>query len=235
MGICGMKKPKIVVIEDEVDILEVINYNLSKEGFDVCSALDGEEGLGLIKKEVPDLVLLDLMLPGLDGIEICRKLKTDYSTRSIPIIMVTAKGEESDIVLGLGMGADDYMVKPFRPRELMARIRSVLRRGDFIEEGEGLVSIDELVIDINRHEVKLEGKKIVLTAMEFKLLHFLASHPGQVFTRENLLNHVSSDDTFIIDRNIDVHIRSIRKKLNKHRELIETIHRVGYRFRDKDQ
>ena len=230
-----MKKPKIVVIEDEVDILEVINYNLLKEGFDVCSALDGEEGLALIKKEVPDLVLLDLMLPGLDGIEICRKLKTDYSTRSIPIIMVTAKGEESDIVLGLGMGADDYMVKPFRPRELMARIRSVLRRGDFIEEGEGLVSIDELVIDINRHEVKLEGKKIVLTAMEFKLLHFLASHPGQVFTRENLLNHVSSDDTFIIDRNIDVHIRSIRKKLNKHRELIETIHRVGYRFRDKDQ
>ena len=230
-----MKKPKIVVIEDEVDILEVINYNLSKEGFDVCSALDGEEGLALIKKEVPDLVLLDLMLPGLDGIEICRKLKTDYSTRSIPIIMVTAKGEESDIVLGLGMGADDYMVKPFRPRELMARIRSVLRRGDFIEEGEGLVSIDELVIDITRHEVKLEGKKIVLTAMEFKLLHFLASHPGQVFTRENLLNHVSSDDTFIIDRNIDVHIRSIRKKLNKHRELIETIHRVGYRFRDKDQ
>ena len=230
-----MKKSKIVVIEDEVDILEVINYNLSKEGFDVCSALDGEEGLALIKKEVPDLVLLDLMLPGLDGIEICRKLKTDYSTRSIPIIMVTAKGEESDIVLGLGMGADDYMVKPFRPRELMARIRSVLRRGDFIEEGEGLVSIDELVIDINRHEVKLGGKKIVLTAMEFKLLHFLASHPGQVFTRENLLNHVSSDDTFIIDRNIDVHIRSIRKKLNKHRELIETIHRVGYRFRDKDQ
>ena len=230
-----MKKPKIVVIEDEVDILEVINYNLSKEGFDVCSALDGEEGLALIKKEVPDLVLLDLMLPGLDGIEICRKLKTDYSTRSIPIIMVTAKGEESDIVLGLGMGADDYMVKPFRPRELMARIRSVLRRGEFIEEGEGLVSIDELVIDINRHEVKLEGKKIVLTAMEFKLLHFLASHPGQVFTRENLLNRVSSDDTFIIDRNIDVHIRSIRKKLDKHRELIETIHRVGYRFRDKDQ
>ena len=230
-----MKKSKIVVIEDEVDILEVINYNLSKEGFDVCSALDGEEGLALIKKEVPDLVLLDLMLPGLDGIEICRKLKTDYSTRSIPIIMVTAKGEESDIVLGLGMGADDYMVKPFRPRELMARIRSVLRRGEFIEEGEGVVSIDELVIDINRHEVKLEGKIIVLTAMEFKLLHFLASHPGQVFTRENLLNHVSSDDTFIIDRNIDVHIRSIRKKLNKHRELIETIHRVGYRFRDKDQ
>ena len=218
-----MKKTKIAVIEDEADILEVIDYNLSKEGFDVCSALNGEEGLALVKNEGPDLVLLDLMLPGLDGIEICRTLKTDYSTRSIPIIMVTAKGEESDIVLGLGMGADDYVVKPFRPRELMARIRSVLRRGNFIEEGEGVVSIDELVIDINRHEVKLEGKIIVLTAMEFKLLHVLASNPGRVFTRENLLNHVSSDDTFIIDRNIDVHIRSIRKKLDKHRELIETI------------
>ena len=230
-----MKKTKIAVIEDEADILEVIDYNLSKEGFDVCSALNGEEGLALVKKEGPDLVLLDLMLPGLDGIEICRTLKADYSTRSIPIIMVTAKGEESDIVLGLGMGADDYVVKPFRPRELMARIRSVLRRGNFIEEGEGIVSIDELVIDINRHEVKLEGKIIVLTAMEFKLLHVLASNPGRVFTRENLLNHVSSDDTFIIDRNIDVHIRSIRKKLDKHRELIETIHRVGYRFHDKDQ
>ena len=230
-----MKKTKIAVIEDEADILEVIDYNLSKEGFDVCSALNGEEGLALVKKEGPDLVLLDLMLPGLDGIEICRTLKADYSTRSIPIIMVTAKGEESDIVLGLGMGADDYVVKPFRPRELMARIRSVLRRGNFIEEGEAVVSIDELVIDINRHEVKLEGKIIVLTAMEFKLLHVLASNPGRVFTRENLLNHVSSDDTFIIDRNIDVHIRSIRKKLDKHRELIETIHRVGYRFHDKDQ
>ena len=230
-----MKKTKIAVIEDEADILEVIDYNLSKEGFDVCSALNGEEGLALVKNEGPDLVLLDLMLPGLDGIEICRTLKTDYSTRSIPIIMVTAKGEESDIVLGLGMGADDYVVKPFRPRELTARIRSVLRRGNFIEEGEAVVSIDELVIDINRHEVKLEGKIIVLTAMEFKLLHVLASNPGRVFTRENLLNHVSSDDTFIIDRNIDVHIRSIRKKLDKHRELIETIHRVGYRFHDKGQ
>ncbi len=155
-----MKKTKIAVIEDEADILEVIDYNLSKEGFDVCSALNGEEGLALVKNEGPDLVLLDLMLPGLDGIEICRTLKTDYSTRSIPIIMVTAKGEESDIVLGLGMGADDYVVKPFRPRELTARIRSVLRRGNFIEKGEGVVSIDELAIDINRHEVKLEGKII---------------------------------------------------------------------------
>ncbi|MBC8282667.1 MAG: response regulator transcription factor, partial [Nitrospinae bacterium] len=157
------------------------------------------------------------------------------ATHSIAIIMVTAKGEESDIVLGLGMGADDYVVKPFRPRELMARIKSVLRRGGLREEeGQELISRGDLVIDVSRHEVRLEGKKIVLTAMELKLLHFLASHPGRVFTRENLLTHVSSEDAFIIDRNIDVHIRSIRKKLDKHREMIETIHRVGYRFRDEE-
>ena len=227
-----MKNTKIAVIEDEADILEVIEYSLSKEGFRVCTALDGEEGLGLVKKEVPDLVVLDLMLPGIDGIEICRKLKSDSATRSISIIMVTAKGEESDIVLGLGIGADDYVVKPFSPRELTARVKSVLRRGGLQEEVGAVIKRDRLVLDINRHEVRLEGKKIVLTAMEFKLLHFLASHPGRVFTRESLLTHVSSDDTFIIDRNIDVHIRSIRKKLETHRDLIETINRVGYRFRD---
>ena len=229
-----MKKTKIVVIEDEADILEVIGYSFKKEGFEFNSSLDGEKGLALAKKEIPDLVLLDLMLPSLDGIEICRKLKADSITRPIPIIMVTAKGEESDIVLGLGIGADDYVVKPFSPRELIARIKSVLRRGELREEGEELVSLDGLVINFNRHEVFLEGKKIILTAMEFKLLHFLASHPGRVFTRENLLNHVSSEYSYIIDRNIDVHIRSIRKKLDKHRELIETVHRVGYRFRDKE-
>ena len=229
-----MKNTKIAVIEDEADILEVIEYSLSKEGFRVCTALDGEEGLGLVKKEVPDLVVLDLMLPGIDGIEICRKLKSDSATRSISIIMVTAKGEESDIVLGLGIGADDYVVKPFSPRELTARVKSVLRRGGLREAVGAVIKRDRLVLDINRHEVRLEGKKIVLTAMEFKLLHFLASHPGRVFTRESLLTHVSSEDTFIIDRNIDVHIRSIRKKLEKNRDLIETIHRVGYRFRDED-
>ena len=229
-----MKNAKIAVIEDEADILEVIEYSLSKEGFGVCTALDGEEGLALVKKELPDLVVLDLMLPGIDGIEICRKLKSDSATRSISIIMVTAKGEESDIVLGLGIGADDYVVKPFSPRELTARVKSVLRRGGLREEVGAVIKRDSLVLDINKHEVRLEGKKIVLTAMEFKLLHFLASHPGRVFTRESLLTHVSSEDTFIIDRNIDVHIRSIRKKLEKHRDLIETINRVGYRFRDRE-
>ena len=230
-----MKKTKIVVVEDEADILEVIDYNLSKEGFDVSSSSDGLDGLALVQKEIPDLVLLDLMLPGMDGIEICRTLKTDPATRSISIIMVNAKGEESDIVLGLGIGADDYVLKPFRPRELIARVKSVLRRGGLKEEAnQEIITIDGLVIDCHRHEVRLEGKIINLTAMEFKLLYFLASHPGRVFTREQILNNVSSEDAYIIDRNIDVHIRSIRKKLDKQRDLIETIHRVGYRFRDEE-
>ena len=151
-----MKKTKIVVIEDEADILEVIDYNLSKEGFDVNSALDGEKGLVLVQKEIPDLVLLDLMLPSIDGIEICRQLKANSATRSISIIMVTAKGEESDIVLGLGIGADDYVLKPFRPRELIARVKSVLRRGGLREEeDQEVLSFDELIIDCNRHEVRL--------------------------------------------------------------------------------
>ena len=230
-----MQKTKIVVVEDEADILEVIDYNLSKEGFDVSSSSDGLDGLALVQKEIPDLVLLDLMLPGMDGIEICRTLKADSATRSISIIMVTAKGEESDIVLGLGIGADDYVLKPFRPRELIARVKSVLRRGGLKEEAnQEIITIDGLVIDCHRHEVRLEGKIINLTAMEFKLLYFLASHPGRVFTREQILNNVSSEDAYIIDRNIDVHIRSIRKKLDKQRDLIETIHRVGYRFRDEE-
>ena len=235
MGVYVMKKTKIVVVEDEADILEVIDYNLSKEGFGVNSSMDGIEGLALIQKELPDVVLLDLMLPSMDGIEICRTLKTDPATRSISIIMVTAKGEESDIVLGLGIGADDYVLKPFRPRELIARVKSVLRRGGLKEEAnQEIITIDGLVIDCHRHEVRLEGKKINLTAMEFKLLHLLASNPGRVFTREHILNKVAPEEVYIIDRNIDVHIRSIRKKLDKQRDLIETIHRVGYRFRDEE-
>ena len=209
--------------------------DVASQDFGVNSSMDGIEGLALIQKELPDVVLLDLMLPSMDGIEICRTLKTDSKTRSISIIMVTAKGEESDIVLGLGIGADDYVLKPFRPRELIARVKSVLRRGGLKEEAnQEIITIDGLVIDCHRHEVRLEGKKINLTAMEFKLLYFLASHPGRVFTREQILNNVSSEDAYIIDRNIDVHIRSIRKKLDKQRDLIETIHRVGYRFRDEE-
>lgn len=229
-----MKDQKIIFIEDESDLREVIEHNLIREGYQVYSSSDGENGLQLIREKSPDLILLDLMLPGLDGLDVCRALKTDAITRAIPIIMVTAKGEESDIVLGLGIGADDYVTKPFSTKELIARIKAVLRRSSLKEDQSGQERIvrGEVVIDMGRHEVQVEGESVVFTATEFRLLHFLASHPGRVFTRDQLLSRVIGEDAYIIDRNIDVHIRSIRKKLGEHLDLIETIRGVGYRFRD---
>lgn len=232
-----MKREKIVVIEDEADIREVIEHNLSREGYDVYSSSDGEKGLQLAKNKAPDLVLLDLMLPGLDGLDICRELKADLVTRPIPVIMVTAKGEESDIVLGLGIGADDYVTKPFSPKELMARVKAVLRRGQLKEEqgGRERIVCGQVIIDAGRHEVRVKGTSVSFTATELRLLHFLASHPGRVFTRDHLLSRVIGEDVFVADRNIDVHIRSVRKKLGDHRDLIETIRGVGYRFRDEEE
>lgn len=229
-----MSRQKIVVVEDEPDILEVIEYNLEREGFRVVTASAGDEGLKAISRETPDLVLLDLLLPGLDGIEICRKVKMDPKTQRIPIIMVSAKGEESDIVLGLGVGADDYISKPFRPKELIARVKAVLRRGTVKEESQDNERIvrGPLLVDASRHEVRLENETIVFTATEFRLLHLLASHPGRVFTRDQLVSRVIGGGAAVIDRNIDVHIRSIRKKLGDHRHLIGTIRGVGYRFQD---
>ncbi len=229
------KKKKIVVIEDESDILEIIEYNLSREGFDVVSASDGEEGLRLVRQETPVIVLLDLMLPGLDGIEVCRQLKGDPVTEAMPIIMVTAKGEESDVVLGLGVGADDYITKPFSPRELVARVKAVLRRGPLKDEGKprDRVVRNGLIIDVGRHDVKVDGQSIGFTATELRLLHFLSLHPGRVFTRDHLLTRVIGENSIVVDRNIDVHVRAIRKKLGPYRELIETVRGVGYRFKEE--
>ncbi len=232
-----MPRRKIVVIEDEPDILEAIAYNLEREGFHVISATSGDEGLETVVREAPELLLLDLLLPGLDGLEVCRRLKLDPVTQQIPIIMVSAKGEESDIVLGLGVGADDYITKPFKPKELVARVRAVLRRGAF-REGETSnerVVRGALVVDSTRHEVTVEGAEVTLTPTEFRLLHLLASHPGRVFTRDLLVTRVIGDGAAVIDRNIDVHVRSIRKKLGEHRNLIDTIRGVGYRFRDEER
>ncbi len=230
-----MHREKIVVIEDERDLLELIEYNLHREGYSVFCSTDGDEGLEAVRKHAPDLVLLDLMLPGRDGIEVCKRLKSDPVTRSIPVVMVTAKGEESEVVLGLGVGADDYVVKPFSPKVLLARVNAVLRRGPLKEElgdGERIVR-ERVVIDAGRHEVRIHGSPVAFTATEFRLLHFLASHPGRVFKRDQLLNRVIGEDAFVHDRNIDVHIRSIRKKLEGQRSLIETIRGVGYRFKDE--
>ena len=229
-----MARETIAVIEDEPDILEVIRYNLAREGYSVECARDGKRGLELVQQCRPDLLLLDLMLPGLDGTEVCRRLKAAPSTSSIPIVMVTARGEESDVVAGFKLGADDYVAKPFSPKELLARVEAVLRRGP-LKDGRSSVSRivhDGLVIDAERHEVSVDGEGVLLTATEFKLLHCLASRPGRVFTRDELLTRARGETAFVIDRNIDVHIRAIRKKLGNCRRLIETVRGVGYRFRD---
>jgi DNA-binding response OmpR family regulator len=230
-----VKRSKIVVIEDEPDIRDVLEYNLTREGFSVLVASDGEQGLQLVRREAPDLVLLDLLLPGLDGVEVCRRIKMDPASRDTPIIMVTAKGEESDVVLGLGVGADDYVTKPFSPKELVARVRAVLRRApEKDERGSDRLSRDGLLIDSMRHEVRVDGELVPFTATEFRLLHFLASHPGRVWRRDQLVSRIIGEGAAVIDRNIDVHVRSIRKKLGARRDLLETIRGVGYRFREAE-
>ncbi len=228
-----MGTTKVVVIEDEPDILEVIRHNLQREGFKVLGCADGAEGLKMVQTEAPALVLLDLMLPGMDGLEVCRLLKRDTVTQHIPIVMITAKAEESDIVLGLGLGADDYITKPFRPRELVARVRAVLRRVPPAKAtGEERLVRDALIVDAVRHQVTVDDEEVRLTATEFRLLHFMAAHPGRVFTRDQLVHRAIGEDAVVVDRNIDVHVRSIRQKLGRLRTLIETVRGVGYRFRD---
>lgn len=229
----------IVIIEDEPDILELLGYTLRREGFDVMTSSSGDTGLNLVKKQKPDLVLLDLMLPQKDGLEVCRELKASANTKNIPIIMVTAKSEESDIVLGLGMNADDYICKPFSPRELVARVRAALRRNNPLKSAElsDRIVQDNLVIDATQYRVSYHGADIKLTATEFRILFYLANHPGRVFSREQLLNHAVGDNVVVVDRNIDVHIRAIRKKLAEKSqpgdtEFVETIRGVGYRFKD---
>ncbi|HAK52447.1 MAG TPA: DNA-binding response regulator [Gammaproteobacteria bacterium] len=226
-----MARDKIVVIEDEPDIVEVIAYNLKREGFNVHSAGRGDEGLNEVRNQSPVLVILDLMLPGMDGLSVCQQIKSDPFTQDIPIIIVSAKGEESDVVIGLGLGADDYLAKPFSPRELLARVKAVLRRGPVRQdEQKERILIRELLIDIARHEVRIADQLIKLTATEFKILHQLARQPGRAFTREQLLNRVIGEGVVVVDRNIDVHIRSIRKKLEDYSQMIQTIRGVGYRF-----
>jgi two-component system alkaline phosphatase synthesis response regulator PhoP len=227
-------REKILVIEDEADILEVTQYNLAREGYKVVTSRDGEEGLARARREAPDLVLLDLMLPGLDGLEVCRRMQSDPITATIPIIMVTAKGEESDVVIGLQLGADDYVTKPFSPKELVARVKAVLRRGPLREDRGSAERIVRggLVVDAGKHQVLVDGEAQTFTATELRLLHFLAAHPGRVFARDQLLSRVIGDHAVVIDRNIDVHVGAIRRKLGPYRDLVETIRGVGYRFQE---
>ena len=226
-----MAKETILVIEDERDIVEIIEYNFEREGYTVLSANNGEKGLDIARSRRPAAIILDLMLPGLDGIEVAKRLRTDPNTREIAIIMLTAKGEESDIILGLGVGADDYVVKPFKLKELVARVKAVLRRGPIQEDGPTGQRIEtgDLIIDKAKYVVQFEGKDVPLTLTEFKLLATLASAPGRVFTRELLLQRIQGE-AYIDERNIDVHVRSIRKKLGDTSEYILTVRGVGYKF-----
>jgi len=224
-----MAKEKILIVEDEEDILELVRYNLEREGYNVSGVLSGEEALKKIKAEAPDLIILDLMLPGVDGLEICKMLKNNIKTEHVPIVMLTAKGEEADIVAGLELGADDYISKPFSPRVLVARIRSVLRRrARESSTDETTVRVKDLVIHPGRREVLIEGERIELTYTEFQVLHFLASRPGWVFTRYQIVNAIKGDDYPVTDRSVDVQIVGLRKKIGGYGEMIETVRGVGY-------
>lgn len=234
MAQVGMNKPKVLVIEDEPDIIELLQYNLEREGFRVFTARDGLSGLKEATARRPALIILDLMLPGVDGLEVCRLLRSKKESENTPIIMLTAKSEESDKVLGLGIGADDYITKPFSPKELVARARAVLRRMAVTDntQRQQRIEVGPLTVDPDRHEVSLGGKPINLTAAEFRLLRMLASSPGRVFTREQLLEKITGGESIVLDRNVDVHIGAIRKKLGNSDEWITTIRGVGYKFKD---
>ncbi len=230
-------KTKIAVIEDDRDINELIAYNLQKEGFEVIRSLDGGQGLFLIQKERPSLVILDLMLPGMDGLEVCRALKHDERTKNIPIIVVTAKGEESDVVVGLQLGADDYITKPFSVKVLLARVKTIFRRekrGHSPEVSQAVRRFEGIAIDLPKHKVTVGDESVALTAIEFAILEFLSRSPGRVYTRDQILDNVWKDGKFIIDRAVDVHVRGLRKKLKDGADYVETVRGVGYRFKEDE-
>ncbi len=223
----------ILVVDDEEDILELVTYNLDQEGYKVISVTSGEEALKQTRTRVPDLIILDLMLPGVDGLDVCRQLKNDSRTAHIPIVMLTAKGEESDIVIGLELGADDYITKPFSPKVLLARVKAVLRRkkGEPIGETD-VIKIGDLMIHPGRYEVMVKGKHVKLTSTEFRILHFMARRPGWVFTRYQIVDAARGEDVAVTDRSVDFHITSLRRKLGPCSDYIETVWGVGYRFKE---
>lgn len=227
-----MAKDRILVVDDEEDLLELINYNLSKEGYRVTCVSTGEDALREARTNPPDLVVLDLLLPYVDGLEVCKLLKNDSRTRHVPIVMLTAKGEEADMVTGLELGADDYITKPFSPRVLIARVRAVLRRKSEPPGTDATIQVRELVIHPGRHEVLAAGKPIALTLTEFRLLHFLAQRPGWAFSRAQIVDAVKGDDYPVTERSVDVQVVGLRKKLGALGDYIETVRGVGYRFKE---
>jgi len=228
-----MPKERILVVDDEEDLIELVRYNLVREGYQVTGAVSGEEAIKKARQETFDLFVLDLMLPGMDGLEVARQLKNQAKTKAVPIIMLTAKGEESDIVTGLELGADDYITKPFSPRILIARVRTVLRRQLKTEAADGdFIHIHGLEIDPGRRVVKADGETLELTYTEFEVLKVLARRPGWVFTRSRIVDAVRGSDYPVTDRSVDVQIVGLRKKLGAFGKYIETVRGVGYRFRE---
>jgi DNA-binding response OmpR family regulator len=229
-----MHKGTILVIDDEPDLVELVQFNLKKDGYEVIIANNGQSGVEIAQKHVPNLIVLDLMMPGIDGLEVCRQLRGDTRTKQIPMIMLTAKAGEADRIVGLELGADDYVTKPFSPRELVARVRALLRRATSGQETPSVIRQGELLIDLTRHEVSYEGEQIVLTPTEFRILHFIAARPGRVLSRDQIIDAAVGNEMAVFDRTIDVHIAAIRRKLGKAGERIETIRGFGYKWREAD-
>lgn len=228
-------KNRILAVDDEEDIVELVRYNLEREGYETLSAFSGKEALEIISKKRPDLIVLDLMLPDLDGLEITRRLKRDEELKDIPIVMLTAKGEEADVVVGLELGADDYIVKPFSPRILVARVKSVLRRrdsGNLADIKSESIRIHDIEIHMGRHQVYLAGEPIDLTFSEFEILAFLSRRPGWVFTRSQIVDAIRGDNYPVTERSVDVQVVGLRRKLGVQGDYIETVRGVGYRFKE---
>lgn len=227
-----MADKTIVIVDDEEDIVELVSHHLKREGFLVKEFNKGRDFFSYLESIVPDLIILDIMLPGMDGLEICKILKSKPKTSSIPIIMLTAKAGEADVVVGLELGADDYVIKPFSPRELVARVKSILRRFQTGEGPEQIIKLGTLSINTDKYEVKVDGKSVDLTTTEFKILEVLSERRGFVFSRDQLLKkkRLWGDDKLVYDRTIDVHIKNLREKLGKAGDMIKTIRGVGYKL-----
>jgi len=226
-----MGRRKVLIIEDDRDIVEMLEYHLQEAGYETVSALNGQDGIAIAKKQQPDLIILDIMLPIVDGFEVCRTLKQDDTVAHVPIIILSAKSQETDKIIGLELGADDYVTKPFSPRELIARTKAILRRGLGQQTG-NRIERGNVVIDSTRHKVTVGGHDVTLTFTEFRLLEFLARRPGVVFSRAQILDAVSGEDAMVYDRTVDAHVKSLRHKLAQAKDYIETVWGAGYRFRE---
>lgn len=228
-----MSKPQVLIVDDEPPLVDVLVYNFNKEGFDVATAGDGREALQKCRTLVPDLVILDLMLPVMDGLQVCRQIRSDPRLKHIRVLMLTARSEETDEVIGFHMGADDYVTKPFRPRSLIERAKALLRRGAAPDDTTDVLSLSAIEIDRVRHTVRVNGQSLELTPTEFRLLWTLARQPGRAFTRNELLDCCRGEDANSMERTIDVHVRALRKKLEDEADVVETVRGVGYRFRER--